>query len=252
MWYYNGEWNFSTGGCINAATTNWIGKQYFLDCFNECTDGKLDLSKCDINNTYIFILQHPEHRNIAKVKKYVYHIATRSNITGNEIDCNIGIDKPEIIKFDSFEQMNECLDRMNYNDVGYIICYNNSRYKLHCADFIKIKNMKGNTKNMTFQLLTLYNDNNIDNFLNHFPEYHREWAEIQINLNKISKKIYYEYHNKFVKKQDITFTKHFYPTIRNLHESYLKNKTPTTPQYVHKYIMKYPPNLLTSFISKNN
>ena len=97
MWWNRttGRWQFSTNGTINAETAlaNQMTQETFLDVikkadnYNEIVLRLADLSK---DHTFIFELVSPETQVVVKYPvSHLYHIGTRNNLSGREIDFDI-------------------------------------------------------------------------------------------------------------------------------------------------------------------
>jgi len=110
LWYdaKNGKWQFSTNANIRAENAN------IDDCIGLCfgTVIKRADNYCDIpfdilnpDYTYIFELVSPETQVIVKYPcSSLFHLGTRSNLTGEEFDINIGIKKPSSYPITSLEE----------------------------------------------------------------------------------------------------------------------------------------------------
>ena len=92
------KWQFSTNGTIraeNANIDNCIGLTFGELIARAENYGDIPFNTLDKDTTYIFELVSPENRVIIKYPKAsLYHIGTRSNLTGIERDEDIGIKKP--------------------------------------------------------------------------------------------------------------------------------------------------------------
>ena len=196
-----------------------------------------------------------DQKNIIEYKdNKLIHTGSRCNITGNYINFDLGIPKPELVSKEDFNMVRSIMegsepDRLNNNNFGYIITLeDNTRYKIEMSKLKYLKELKGNNRDMTYHMLCLNKENKINEFLNHFPEYEPMWKGILSGITHISKQIFHQYHQKYVKKEVVTFTSQYYPTIIKLHEDYMKSRKPTTPDMVYSLVNSYPSNLLTSLI----
>ena len=109
LWYDErlGAWQFSTNGTIRASLAEidaYPGVKFGeiisrADNFSDIPFDSLDKTK-----TYIFELVSPETRVVINYgKTSLYHIGTRSNLTGEEFSDYIGIKKPESYPLKSLE-----------------------------------------------------------------------------------------------------------------------------------------------------
>jgi len=109
LWYDHaaGHWQFSTNGTIRA-------EQALLDaspglCFGDVIRRAhnfedIPFDKLDRTSTYLFELVSPDTQIVVRYPETVlYHIGTRSNLTGLEREEDIGIQKPASYPLDSLE-----------------------------------------------------------------------------------------------------------------------------------------------------
>ena len=100
LWYdaKKGDWQFSTNGMIRAeeARADEMLGTRFMDIIR-IADNLADIpfESLDKTMTYIFELVSPQSKVIvAYDTTSLYHLGTRSNLTGEEFDIDIGIKKP--------------------------------------------------------------------------------------------------------------------------------------------------------------
>ena len=122
LWYdaKNEKWQFSTNATIRAEKAN------IDDCIGLCFDTVIkrannysDIPFDSLNKeyTYIFELVSPETQVIIKYPyAALYHIGTRSNVTGEEFDTDIGIKKPASYPLSSLEDCIKAALMLNESD----------------------------------------------------------------------------------------------------------------------------------------
>ncbi len=109
LWYnkITEAWQFSTNGVINAenATTDAFSNIAYGALIRQAVNYKdIPFDKLDKDSTYIFELVSPQTRVVVKYDEIaLYHLGTRSNITGEERNEDIGIKKPKSYKISSLE-----------------------------------------------------------------------------------------------------------------------------------------------------
>jgi len=244
LYYYNDKWNISTKTTIDA-NCYWNCDKTFKELFNE-TSNKIGLNLNILNKNfcYTFVLCHPECRNITKYKSEdLYHISSRNMDTLVELDEEIGIKKPLLLKLDKYNKLNinsyaeliKSLDKLNYNIEGYMLYSKdrNYRVKLKGKKHNYVHQLKGNYPNIIQKLLEI-NDtddmNDKNEFLKYFPEYIEKFNNIDDNIDTLSKKIYLLYSDvKKNKLENIVIPKIYSKIIVLLHIEY------------HKLMDKYRP-----------
>lgn len=99
LYYYKDEWHWSTMSTIDAKDAQTKAENIsFMNIIKFADNFKdINFSKLCHNYTYIFELVSPETRVVINYPNtHLYHIGTRSNITGKEAIFDIGIDTPKI------------------------------------------------------------------------------------------------------------------------------------------------------------
>ena len=237
LYYYN-KWNVTTARCIDGYKSKWNYIKSYGTLFDDLIH-LIDFTKLNKNNTYTFIMRHIENRIIEKVdKNELYHIHTRDNISLKELEEDINIKKPSKYIFESFEDLQNELDVMTYNSMGYVISYKNKKYLYRCKDYENVKDLKGNNFNVDYNYLELKDNNKLDTFINYFPEYKILFKYTENKLSNLYEIIHTFYLNKFIHKtldfKDININ--YRTIIYKLHGLFILSKEPTTIKIVEQYI----------------
>ena len=232
------KWNVTTARCIDGYKSKWNYIKSYGTLFDDLIH-LIDFTKLNKNNTYTFIMRHIENRIIEKVdKNELYHIHTRDNISLKELEEDINIKKPSKYIFESFEDLQNELDVMTYNSMGYVISYKNKKYLYRCKDYENVKDLKGNNFNVDYNYLELKDNNKLDTFINYFPEYKILFKYTENKLSNLYEIIHTFYLNKFIHKtldfKDININ--YRTIIYKLHGLFILSKEPTTIKIVEQYI----------------
>lgn len=115
-------WLVASNGKSNAFSA-FIDKEKTIsygDVFIKAVD--LEWEKLNPNFVYIFELINPEYPVIIKYDKLkVYHIGTRDMTTLQEIDVDIGVEKPKLYKFSTFEECIYVGKNLPPSEEGYVV-----------------------------------------------------------------------------------------------------------------------------------
>lgn len=184
-----GKWQFSTNGTINAETAlaNQMTQETFLDVikkadnYNEIVLRLADLSKY---HTFIFELVSPETQVVVKYPvSHLYHIGTRNNLSGREIDFDIGIEKP---KEYCLKSLDDCLNAaydLNKSDdglihdvkkEGFVVVDDNwNRIKIKSPDYLMLHRMSSNSNFSKERIVGMIRDGvvSIPSICDDFPNY---------------------------------------------------------------------------------
>lgn len=249
--YYDNEWKISTKKTING-DCYWNTKKTFKELFMEIIN-KIEFNFNILNKSfcYSFVLCHPESRNIIKYNEpKIFHILSRNLINMREIDEDIGIPKPAIIKLNQYNisgcnNYTDLLEKLNNleNDTeGYMLYSKDRKYrtKLISTSFQKKKNIKGNYYDINLKLLEIRNDyNKLKEFLDIFPEYIDILSKLEIKIYKLAKIILNYYTNVRIKKINTIIPDVYKKIIYELHGIYIKNKKPITQKKVIEQLCSY-------------
>jgi len=118
LWFYKDEWHVSTNNTIGAETARVEGEDLsYLDLFKKSSEGKLDLSRLNKENTYLFELIGPDNKIIISYpERDIVHIGTRNTLTGKEYKDDIGIRQPRTYDLHSLSECREFVQTMNKHD----------------------------------------------------------------------------------------------------------------------------------------
>ncbi|MFW5962331.1 MAG: RNA ligase [bacterium] len=205
VWNYEGEWKISTNRGIDAKKVDLYPMptekiKTFYELFKKASEDKLDYALLDSDNTYVFELISPHIKQVVPYQKNdIIHIGTRNNVTLEEIDLNIGIEKPKEYKFNSCEEMIRAVKKLPYNEEGYVVVDDNyNRVKVKSPAYIKAANLKNNSVITNKRILNMILNDNLNEFLLYFPEYEKRineflevhnafFADICADLDKVKK-----------------------------------------------------------------
>lgn len=191
MWWNRttGRWQFSTNGTINAETAlaNQMTQETFLDVikkadnYNEIVLSLADLSK---DHTFIFELVSPETQVVVKYPvSHLYHIGTRNNISGMEINSDIGIEKPKEYFLKSLDDCLSAAYDLNKSDdglihdvkkEGFVVVDDNwNRIKIKSPDYLMLHRMSSNSNFSKERIIGMIRDGvvSIPSICDDFPNY---------------------------------------------------------------------------------
>ena len=146
LWYDHAgnHWQFSTNGMIRAenAPLEDITQGNFASLIRSAVNyDQIPFDRLDRNDTYIFELVSPRTQVVILYSNTtLYHIGTRSNLTGQEKEVDIGIRKPAFYPISSLQQCIEAAVALNTGDVitgeGFVVVDGNwNRVKVKSPDY---------------------------------------------------------------------------------------------------------------------
>lgn len=199
---YTNEWQWATNGVIDAreCESNSIKSKTFYDIIQKADNLKdIDFDNLDKTKTYIFELTGPENQIVVKYNKiHLYHIGTRSNITGEEFNDDIGIEKPKEYPIHNFEDCIKAVEELNKTDVveheGFVVVDGNwNRIKVKNAEYLMMHHLANNgqlvtNKSKILELLQS-DDFNEEEILKQYPDYKEVFDYYKSEIDRVLKEV---------------------------------------------------------------
>lgn len=213
FWYRN-EWRLSTMSMIDArecTLQNNLDPKYqtFYDLFMEAArKNNLDFNRLNKKHTTVFELVSPYNRVVIPYKDFdIYHLTTRDNETLQELDIDIGIQKPKAYSFNSIEDVLTMAQTLPFSEEGYVVVDGNyNRVKIKSPAYLQIHHLHNNGNMNKDRVLWLIMHGEHKEYLAIFPEYKKFFDEIEdafnVYLNKIRKDITVLTSQTFTTKKD--------------------------------------------------
>lgn len=250
LYWYNDQWTIATNRCIEAKKARWANYRSFYDLFQE-SKGELDLSRLNKRCSYSFVLCHPENRIVTNHQKAkIVHVATRDLETLEEINEDVGVEKPLQLKMD-WDTLQERLQTNPFYIPGYVLkTKDNRRIVMKCENYKKVKKLKGNSQDLTYRYLQLQRENETQfkEFLSYFPEF--VWIDTQ--LETLAREVHQTYMEFFVKREKSRVNRDLWELMRELHILYLRTHVPTSLAKVRQHLKSYPLDKLSRLINMKN
>jgi hypothetical protein len=219
LFYHNGEWRKATNRRIDANNASWGPVKSFGALFDDAAEyNNLDYSKLNIENCYIFVLQHPVNRIVEPVSSFpiLHHIDTVHVSSGVRIMEDIGIKKSNEITYQSLNEMAEFLmdAETPWMFQGFLLINSrNERLKLENPKYTHVHNVKGNIITETgawkmnenvhaysFRLFQIIRDGHEPEFLKYFPEFVQPMITIKEDMYHLAKLVWETYKQRYIIK----------------------------------------------------
>jgi hypothetical protein len=196
IYFYNGEWRVGTNSTIDAedATLNSPYYKNFRELFDVAADNcKFDFDRLDPNYTYLMELCSCYNIIIVPYNEpKLFHIGTRNNITCEEVEVDIGIEKPKQYMLSSLEDCIAMAKTFDFTKEGFVVKDKNyNRIKVKSEDYVKAHRMISNNKVSEEKILSLICSGEEEEFLSYFPTYTTIFQDIKIKRDKL-KYLFYE------------------------------------------------------------
>ena len=269
-YWYGGTWHIASNSCIDAkdAVLDNIEapyrnyKELFFAAARNCN---LDFAKLNTENTYTFELVSPYNRIVINYPETkLFHINTRNNTTLEELDDDIGIEKPTFYSMHDQQGFEKLVSNLEENHEGIVIKdkYNN-RVKLKTEEYIRLHYMEGETKLTLLHAVYIIINHEQAEYLQYFPErkavlkaLERRLSEADIIIQNIEKDVKSKTWNdarevfEYYKKADPKFVDLYVAAYKGTLDDtvyMLKNKNETV---INRYIENY--ERIKQVISEHN
>lgn len=191
-----GKWHIATNGTINAYTAHIgedvrckeLGLETFGDLFDVAAKNSgLDFSRLNKDNTYMFELVSPYSRVVVPYDKTeIYHIGTRNNRTLEEIDEDIGVQKPETFSINTLEDCIAAASALPYDKEGYVVVDGSwNRAKVKSPQYVIAHLARNNNVITEWRLIEIIRKNEIDEFLLYCGDYEEALRKVENKIEGI-------------------------------------------------------------------
>lgn len=210
--WFDGGMHISTNGMIDAFKAQ-INSLCRFNNFGELFVSQLNneiISNMNTNNTYLFELVSPYTKVVVDYPEIkIYHIGTRNNLTGKEINEDIGVDKPKVYSLKTELEIREAAQNLPFNEEGYVVVDKDyHRVKIKSPAYVNAHRLINNHEVNIEKALELIIGNDDEEFLCYFPEYKNEFEKLKNKYNELIKSIEREYNkvksllNEFLTRKD--------------------------------------------------
>ena len=200
VWCWKNDWHISTNGTIDAFKADCGDSNYglvFLSIFlnssiemvnHLCTQDFLNEVFRQFNPlyTYWFEMVHPQYNQIVVHydKPAIYYLGRRNIITMEEsvyfeVFSDLkNICTPKVFKYSNLDDVLEACHNMGEDEEGYVVCAyeqmeDGSFLRIKCKgdEYLKRHKLRGNGPLTAVKVVSLWQDDTIDDFLAYFPEH---------------------------------------------------------------------------------
>lgn len=214
VWWDNKIWHISTNSTIDAKKAPVNTDISFYEVFNqakiECGFG---FNQLDRNYTYMFELISPYNRIVIDYNTIdLYHIGTRDNRTGLELNRDIGVKKPVEYPLHSLKDCIDAVAELNphggiVRKEGFVVVdkYWN-RIKIKSPEYVAIHHLIPNGMITDYQLFEMIHGGTIDDVISYVPSLKPRVIDIIKKYKNFRSKVeeYLTYNTKLVRKENLS------------------------------------------------
>ena len=205
LWFDNGYWHWSTNGNIDADKTefaiNDLSQMYCpYKTFGELIRTAVNYKDLDFNNlnknfTYMFELVSLYTKIVIPYSETkLYHLATRDNTTFEELETDIGVEKPKSYDISTVDDCVVAAEKLSSDYEGFVVVDKNyHRIKIKNPKYLMMHRMASNNSLSIKNILEMIKINECSEFLSYFPEYKNAFNIV----DQILKKYYFEMNKEY-------------------------------------------------------
>jgi hypothetical protein len=140
----------------------------------------------------MFELCSPENRVVVPHSETkIYHIGTRNNRTLEELNVDIGVEKPKEYRFISVEECIESAKKLPFCEEGYVVVDKHwNRVKIKSTAYIAAFHLKNNGVITTTRIIDLQRTGEDKEFLIYYPEYTEVVSDVEHRLSLMEHEIH--------------------------------------------------------------
>lgn len=214
VYFHNGAWCVGTNSTIDANDAELSVPPYetFMELFDVAADVcGLDYDRLDPHYTYIFELRSPYNKVVVPYKDIrIVHIGTRNNITCEEEEVDIGIEKPKQYMLSSLDDCIAMAATFDFTKEGFVIVDKNyHRIKVKSEDYVRVHRLANNGSITLERAIDLIRMNELEEFLVYCPQYKEYINDVRHRYNKFYSDIYFNVNMALIEKMDCETRKDF-------------------------------------------
>ena len=187
VWCYKGDWHVSTNKTISAETARTNNDEdTFLNVFNKAwaSTGK-QFSELNPDYTYMFELVSPQTRVVVPYEETkLYHTGTRDNNTLQELELEIGIEKPKEFSIATIEDCIEAAKNLDRYHEGFVIVDSRwRRIKVKSPIYLAIHHILNNISSEK-RIFNLIVSGEYVEVVSYYPEYADMFNSMRERINR--------------------------------------------------------------------
>ena len=214
IYNYNGEWRVGTNSTIDAedAVLNSPYYKNFRELFDVAADNcKFDFDRLDPNYTYLMELCSRYNAIVVPYNEpKLFHIGTRNNITFEEVEVDIGIEKPKQYMLSSLDDCIAMAATFDFTKEGFVVVDKNyHRVKVKSEDYVSVHRLANNGSITLERAIDLIRMNELEEFLVYCPQYTDFINDVRHRFNKFYSDIYFNVNMALIEKMNCETRKDF-------------------------------------------
>lgn len=185
VWHDKNIWNVSTNGTIFAinaevVSMNAHGKTFYDLFMTALAKTQVDIPSQNTEYTYLFELCSPFNKIVVHYPDVkIVHLATRITETGEYVEHDIGVEKPQVFPVSSEAECIAAAEHLPFNEEGYVVRdAQGNMVKIKSPAYVAAHRLVNNGVVTPKRIIGIVALNEQEEFLSYFPEYAESFDEI--------------------------------------------------------------------------
>jgi hypothetical protein len=243
----NGVWRLATKFHLRPENNHYRSEKSFFDLFNDAITFESLCEVLDPECSYVFLLCHPENRNVTPYTvPELYHIETSHVKTGERIFTRVVVGEKSIPTCDvlqycgraikisspivSYDEISDYVSRMHWSQRGVMLYSKDRQYRCHIVNprFENVRAYVGG--NSSFEYICLkkikneIDDDQWSQMINYYPELDRSMVRTLGGYNGFVKAIHELYVRMRIRHETVEVPKEWRILLYSIHTDYLNNR----------------------------
>jgi len=194
LWHYGGQWRVSSNGEIDAGSAAaqgaYSGRKSPLtlrDLFWQAWDKTgAKLEALDPECTYMFELVSPYNRIIVRYEENeIWHIGTRNNRTLEELNPDIGVQKPREFPIGTLDEVITASKELGIEREGFVVVDGAwNRVKVKSPRYVALAHLLAGVSTER-NIIEMIRKGETQEFLTYFPEFEPDIRKVSEKLDRL-------------------------------------------------------------------
>ena len=263
VYFHDNRWYISTCRKLDAFKSKWGSNKSFGEIFEDIVEtpleqfckNVLDETKvyCDVLRTY------NKNRIVCNgyEKPELFLVGTYDNGDFDNFNfekCNV----PSVQDITTMDALRTHMEKIDPTKLQGVILMNEKGecVKVMKHEYVEAFKLRGNQPNIILRYIELQQEGDgkkVETFFNMYQDHKEAIIEFTDSITDICSFVFRKYRNRFIRKQVAIVPPDLYYIIRELHDSYLKDRTKiVTPERVADYILTLEPTRLLGLYNSYN
>lgn len=263
VYFHDNRWYISTCRKLDAFKSKWGSNKSFGEIFEDILETPLEQfckNVLDETKVYCYVIRtYNKNRIVCNgyEKPELFLVGTYDNGDFDNFNfekCNV----PSVQEINTMDALRAHMEKIDPSKLQGVILMNEKGecVKVMKHEYVEAFKLRGNQPNIILRYIELQQEGDgkkVETFFNMYQDHKEAIIEFTDSITDICSFVFRKYRNRFIRKQVAIVPPDLYYIIRELHDSYLKDRTKiVTPERVTDYILTLEPTRLLGLYNSYN